>query len=258
MNDYLERSFGLKGRRAVVTGAGRGIGRAVAEALASVGAEVCVHFNTSGTEAGQTVERIVANGGNAWSFKADLTDSAQAAGLFSAVAERWGALDILVNNAGDLVQRSAIADMPDELVDRIVRINLHTTVFSCRAAIPLLRKGRSASIVNLSSIATHTGGAGGAILYAAVKAAVHTLTRGLAKELAPGVRVNAIAPGVVLTDFHKRHSSPAQLEAFEKSTPLGRLGKAEDMSAAVVFLCGDGASFVTGEVIELNGGAWVA
>lgn len=258
MNNFYEKHFGLANKRAVVTGAGRGIGQAIAEALAAMGAEVLVHYNTSKDAAQKVVEDIRTNGGKAWTTGADLTDSAQAKDLFQKVQERWGALDILVSNAGDLVQRCKIEDFSDELIETVLRVNIHTALYSTRDAIPLLRKGKNPGIINLSSVAAHNGGINGATLYATTKGAIHTFTRGLAKELAPDIRVNAIAPGVILTDFHRRHTSEERLNVIAQNTPLKRLGTAEDMAAAAVFLCGDGASFITGEVIEINGGLWVA
>ncbi len=258
MNNFCEKSFGLKDRRAVVTGAGRGIGRAIAVALAAVGAEVLVHYHTSKEKAEQVVETIHANGGKAWSAGADLTDSAAVKSLFANVEERWGTLDILVNNAGDLVQRCKPENLSDELIEAVLKVNIHTALYSSREAIPLLKKGTKPSIINLSSVAAHMGGLNGAALYAATKGAIHTYTRGLAKELAPEIRVNAIAPGLTMTDFQRRHSSEELLNQVAQKTPLKRIGNAEEMAAAAVFLCGDGASFVTGEVIEINGGLWVA
>ena len=163
-----------------------------------------------------------------------------------------------MNNSGDLGQRSKIEDLSDELIEAVLRVNIHTALYSSRAAIPLLRKGTNPSIINLSSVAAHMGGLNGAALYASTKGAIHTFTRGLAKELAPDIRVNAIAPGVTMTDFQRRHSSEQLLNGVAQRTPLKRLGTEEDMTAAAVFLCGDGASFITGEVIEINGGLWMA
>ncbi|MDY0095620.1 MAG: SDR family NAD(P)-dependent oxidoreductase [Candidatus Vecturithrix sp.] len=258
MKNFYETYFGLQNKRAVVTGAGRGIGRAVAEAFAAVGAEVLVHYHSSEKSAQEVVETIQANGGNAWAAKADLTNSAQVKALFQQVEERWGALDILVNNAGDLLQRSTIENFSDELLDRVVKLNIYTAIYASREAIPLLKKGKRASIVSVGSIAGHNGGLNGATVYAATKGAIHTFTRGLAKELAPQIRVNAIAPGVIMTDFHRRHSTEQSLEVIAGNTPLKRLGQAEDMAAAVVFLCSEGAAFMTGEILELNGGLWFA
>jgi NAD(P)-dependent dehydrogenase (short-subunit alcohol dehydrogenase family) len=258
MNSYLQTTFSLGGKRALVTGAGRGIGKAIAEALAAAGAEVLVHYNKSKAPAAATVAQIQAAGGKAWTLGADLTDSRQVKTLFDRIAERWEALDILVNNAGDLVQRSKVAEFTDELLEKVVRVNFHSAVYVTRAAIPLLRRGNEPSIINLSSVAAHNGGNNGATVYGATKAAVHTFTRGLAKELAPDIRVNAISPGVAHTDFHKTHSTPEALANVVQNTPMKRLGTAEDHGAAVVFLCSRGASYIHGEVIEINGGLWLA
>ena len=258
MNDFVQKSFGLDGRRAVVTGAGRGIGRAIAEALAALGSEVLVHYYSSEKAAVEVANGIENQGGKAWTAGADLTDSSQVNRLFEQVAKKWGSIDILVNNAGDLVQRCDIADFRDELIEKVIRVNIHTALYCSREAIPLLKKGTKPCILNLSSGAAHNGGANGATLYAAAKGAIHTFTRGLAKELAPDIRVNAIAPGVILTDFHRRFSTGQSLKRVAENTPLKRVGNAEDMAAAAVFLCGGGASFITGEVIEINGGLWLA
>jgi len=258
MANYLVDQFGLPGRKALVTGAGRGIGRAISLALAGAGAEVCVHFNTSRDKAEATVSEILDSGGKAFSFQADLTIPAQVNKMTDQIQERWGALDILVNNSGDLVQRSPVANLTDELIDRVLKLNLGSMVYCIRACIPLLRTGIHPCIVNLGSVAAHHGGGNGATLYAATKGAIHTLTRGLAKELAPGIRVNGIAPGVILTDFHRRHSTNELLQNFAASTPLKRLGSSEEVAGAVVFLCASAASYITGEVIEINGGLWMA
>jgi 3-oxoacyl-[acyl-carrier protein] reductase len=262
MTNYMNDQFGLTGKRALVTGAARGIGRAIAEALAFAGARVCVHFHQSEAAAREACSAIAsATGDNdrAWSTGADLTDSGQTRALFERVSQRWnGALDILVNNTGDLVRRCTVADFTDELLEQVLRVNIHSAIFATRSAIPLLKRGKDPVVINLSSVAAHNGGANGAAVYAATKGAIHTLTRGLAKELAPEIRVNAIAPGVALTDFHRRHSSEQFLEQIRANTPLKRLGTAEDQGAAAVFLCAKSGSFITGEVIEINGGLWLA
>lgn len=254
----LEELFSLSGRRAVVTGASRGIGRAIAEALAGAGAEVLVHYNASEAAASEVVAGIRAAGGKAWAAQADVTDPAQVKALFDAVEARWGAVDILVNNAGGLIRRTKIEDLPDDELDQTMRLNISGTIVPTRMAVPLLRKGASPCIVIVSSVAAHNGGGNGAVAYASAKGAMLTFTRGLAKELAPEIRVNGLAPGVILTDFHRVHTSEDALKAIAQSTPLKRLGAAEDNAAAVVFLCGPGASFITGETVEVNGGLWVA
>jgi 3-oxoacyl-[acyl-carrier protein] reductase len=258
MNDYLQKNFGLSGRRAVVTGAGRGIGRAIALALAGAGAEVCVHFNSSKAAADEVAAEIKKSGGKAWTFGADLTKSAEAKKLAGAVKDRWDALDILVNNAGDLVKRSPIADADDATIEKIIQVNINTALYTTRACIPLLKLGVQPSLINLSSVAAHHGGGNGAVIYAMTKGAIHTLTRGLAKELAPGIRVNGIAPGVATTDFHRKYTSDEAMKTMASNTPLKRNSTAEECSAAAVFLSAPGASFITGEIIEINGGLWLA
>lgn len=258
MNSYLETTFGLSGKKAVVTGAGKGIGKAIAEALAASGAEVLVHYHSSRDAAETLVKEIDSRGGKAWSCGADLTDSKDTDSLFKQVEERWGALDILVNNAGDMVQRSRFSDIGDDVIEKVLRVNVHTAIYAIRAATPLLRKGKNACVVNLSSVAAHHGGGNGSVLYAAAKGLILTMTRGLSKEYAPGIRINGIAPGAILTDFHRKHSTPQILETMAGNTPLKRIGTAEECAAAVVFLCGPGAAFITGETIEINGGLWLA
>jgi 3-oxoacyl-[acyl-carrier protein] reductase len=258
MATYLESTFGLAGKRAVVTGAGIGIGRAIAAALAASGAQVLVHYHSSRDAAEALVKEIEAAGGKAWSCGADLTDSKDTESLFKRAGNHWGALDILVNNAGDLVQRVKLSDISDETIEKILRVNIHTALYASRAATPLLKKGADACIINLSSVAAHHGGGNGAVLYASTKGMILTMTRGMSKEYAPGIRVNGIAPGVIMTDFHKKHSTPQMLENMSASTPLKRLGTAEECAAAAVFLCGKGAAFITGETIEINGGLWLA
>ncbi len=258
MSNYLESTFGLSGKKAVVTGAGKGIGKAIAEALAASGAEVLVHYHSSRDAAETLVKEIENRGGKAWSCGADLTDSKDTDSLFKQVEERWGALDILVNNAGDMVQRSRFSDIGDDVIEKVLRVNVHTAVYAIRAATPLLRKGRNACVVNLSSVAAHHGGGNGSVLYAAAKGLILTMTRGLSKEYAPDIRINGIAPGAILTDFHRKHSTPQILETMAGNTPLKRIGTAEECAAAVVFLCSPGAAFITGETIEINGGLWLA
>jgi 3-oxoacyl-[acyl-carrier protein] reductase len=258
MSDYLDRMFNLCGRRAVITGASRGIGRALAQALAGGGAEVLVHYNRSADAAAQVVSEITEAGGKAWLAQADLTDPEQVRRLFAEVEQKWSSLDILINNAGDLVKRCKIEDFSDDLLRQVIDVNISSTVYATRQAIPLLRRGTDPNIINISSIAAHTGGAIGGSIYAATKGAILTFTRGLAREMAPHIRVNAIAPGTIMTDFQRKHTSPEALENIKRNTFQQRLGLPEDHATAVIFLAGPGASFITGEMIEINGGLWVA
>ena len=219
---------------------------------------LCVHYHKSEGPARETAEMIGKAGGKAWTAGADLTTPDGVAGLVEKIKSHWDALDILVNNTGDLVQRRRIADLDDALYEHVMRVNIYSAVAACRGCIPLLKAGRSPSIINLSSVAAHHGGANGATLYATTKGAIHTFTYGLAKELAPEIRVNGIAPGVIHTDFHKIHTKPEVLESIAGNTALKRLGLAEDIGGAVVFLCAQAGAFITGEIIEINGGLWFA
>ncbi len=257
MPDYLSRQFGLQGKRALVTGAGRGIGQAVALALAGSGARVAVHYRRSKREAEDTVDRIRQAGGDGWTVRADLANAAGARHLLEQVSRRWDGLEVLVNNAGDMVSRSLLQQAGDDWIETVLRVNLHSTLYVTREAIPLLERGSDPSIVNTSSISAHTGGAGRVSIYAAAKGAILSLTRSLAKELAPRVRVNTVSPGVILTDIHDRLNTPEALEALARQTPLGRNGRPEECAATVVFLAGTASSFITGQVIEINGGLWM-
>jgi len=246
----------LKGSTALVTGAGSGIGAAVAIGLAQAGAHVVVHYNHNEEGAKKVKQAIEELGGTADLIAADLTDTAESDRLVKETLERCGAIDILVNNAGDLVRRAPIVDLADEDYHQILDLNLASVFTMCRAVLPSMRERGSGAIVNMSSIAARHGGAGGSTMYAAAKGAVSTLTRGLAREVAPdGIRVNAVSPGVIETPFHERHTSQEQLAVMRATIPMGRLGRPEECVGAVLFLASEQlASYVTGQVLEVNGG----
>jgi 3-oxoacyl-[acyl-carrier protein] reductase len=233
----------LAGRLALVTGGSRGIGRAIAVELARAGADVVVGYRSGAEEAERVAKEI---GGRA--VQADLSDPGEAAGLVEAA----GDIDILVNNAG-LTRDGLIARMSDEDWRTVIDTNLGGAFATCRAAARGMMKRRSGSIVNLTSVVGLHGNPG-QTNYAASKAGLIGLTKALARELATrGVRVNAIAPGYIetaLTDV----LPDAVREAILGSTPLGRLGTPEDVAGAVRFLCSDEASFITGEVLLVDGG----
>ncbi len=233
----------LEGRRALVTGGSRGIGRAVAEELARAGADVVVGYRAGGEEAAAVARAL---GGRA--IQADVSVPAEAARL----VEEAGDLDILVCNAG-VTRDGLIARMSDEDWRTVVDTNLGGVFATCRAAVRGMMRRRCGSIVNLTSVVGIHGNPG-QTNYAASKAGIIGFTKALARELAPrGVRVNAIAPGYIetaLTDVLPERVRKAILDA----TPLGRLGAPADVAAAVRFLCSDEASFVTGEVLLVDGG----
>ena len=172
-----------------------------------------------------------------------------------ATAERFGRLDGLINNAGSMLGRVPYAELTDEHYDAVMDLNARSVIAASRAAIPFLKK-QGGFIINTTSIAARNGAAGGAGLYGSAKAFVSNVTRGLAKELIPfGIRVNAVAPGVIETLFHERYSTPAQLEAMRAQIPQGRLGSAEDCVGAYLFLASNQLSpYIIGQVIEVNGG----
>src|SRR5919202_1265521 len=215
----------------LLTGASTGIGAALAKAFGAAGAKVVVHYHHS-AEAAQEVARAVEEaGGTALLVQADLADAAQLEALVAQTLERFERIDILINNAGSLIQRQAIAEMTDALYQEIM-------------------------IINMSSIAGRNGGAGGSVVYATSKGAVATFTRGLAKELAgDNIRVNAIAPGVILTPFHERFTDAERMAAMVGTIPMGRAGRPEECVGAAFFLaCDEMSGYVTGQIIEVNGG----
>jgi 3-oxoacyl-[acyl-carrier protein] reductase len=168
-----------------------------------------------------------------------------------------GGLDILVNNAGHLVERCPVAEMSDDLYRTILDVNLTTTFAMCRASLRHMLSQGSGSIVNISSAAAFAGGGSGAAIYAASKAAIVGFTRALSKEVgSKGIRVNAVAPGQIATQFHERFSTPEGRAATVRTIPLGREGTAEEIAPAVVFLASPAASFVSGEVLGVNGAMW--
>jgi 3-oxoacyl-[acyl-carrier protein] reductase len=246
----------LKDKKTAIFGASSGIGAAVARRFAACGADVLIHFNANRSAAEALCDEITGGGGKAALFGGDVSDGRVAARLIDEAAAALGGLDIVINNAGSMFGRTAIADATDEQYHNVVDLNIGGVFFACRRAAAILREQRSGTIINTTSVAARTGGGDGAGLYGSAKAFVSTLTRVLAKELAPfGVRVNAVAPGVIATAFHEKFSTAEQLAAAVKGIPLGRLGTAEDCVGAFEFLADESMSgYITGQIIEVNGG----
>jgi len=246
----------LAGKAVLVTGASTGIGAALAKALGRQGARVAVHYHRSEAEAQEVAAAIADAGAEAWAVAGDVSDAATAGRVVAQAAERFGRLDGLVNNAGALIKRTPIEEVTDELYDTVLDLNVRSVVAACRAAIPVMRRQGGGAIVNTSSIAARNGGGPGSGLYASSKAFVSNLTRGLAKELAKDrIRVNAVSPGVILTPFHERFSTPEQIAAQTATIPMGRAGAAEDCVGAYLFLLSEALSgYVTGQILEVNGG----
>jgi 3-oxoacyl-[acyl-carrier protein] reductase len=251
----------LDGKVALVTGASTGIGAAIAITFARAGAKLALHYNTSAAEATKVAEDIRSHGGREpLLVRADVLDPKAIIDMVEAVKERFGRIDILVNNAGGLLERHSVEEMPDEGYVRVMELNVGSTFRVSRSVIPIMKKSGGGAIINLTSIAARNGGSGGATLYATSKAAVSTLTRGMAKELAPfKIRVNAIAPGIVLTPFHDKYTSPDVLKQLIAGIPLGRAATAEEIAGPALFLASEQlASFITGEILEVNGGSLMA
>jgi 3-oxoacyl-[acyl-carrier protein] reductase len=240
----------------VVTGASSGIGAAVAQEFGARGAQVVVHYNRNKEGADQVVQAVTDGGGRATSVSADLGSPAAANDLVDGVVSEFGRIDVLVNNAGDLVRRRMIAELSDEEFQRIMDLNMTSVFAMSRRTVPVMQRQGGGAIVNVTSVAARTGGAGGSVAYATSKGAVSTFTRGLAKELATeGVRVNAVAPGIIATPFHERHTAAEQMAGMVAGIPMGRAGRPDECVGAVLFLsCPVMSSYVTGQVLEVNGG----
>jgi 3-oxoacyl-[acyl-carrier protein] reductase len=249
----------LKGKTALVTGASTGIGAAVAVAFAARGMRVAVHYNSSADAANQVVETIRKAGGDAFALQADVRDTAAIRGCAQQAAARLGRIDVLVNNAGSLVKRVPIAEFDDALFDEVMHINARSVLAFSREVVPMMRTQGGGNIINVTSVAARTGGGPGAYLYAGAKGFVSTATHGLARELVGDrIRVNAVAPGVIQTPFQDRFSTPAVLESFRASIPMGRIGMPDECVGAFLFLASEQLSgYVTGQVIEVNGGQYM-
>lgn len=232
-----------------------GIGAATAKILGRRGLAVAVHFNQSEAEGRRVAASIREEGGRAEAFQADLSDTNQCQALVAAVLQHFGRVDVLVNNAGSLVGRRALEEIDERFWRQVMDLNLASVLWVTQAAVANMRLRRSGAVVNLGSIAGHNGGGPGAVLYAAAKAGVTGLTKGLARELiSDGIRVNAVNPGVILTPLHERFSSAERMRDMVSQIPQGRAGEAQEAAEAIAFLASDAASHVVGESIEVNGG----
>ncbi len=249
--------FDLKNKVVLITGSSSGIGAAAAVDFGAYGSRVAVHYNAHPAQAQAVLARVRAAGGEGAVFHADVTDTTQLERLATEVQQRFGRIDVLVNNAGSFVQRSSLIDASDDLIDRVFHLNARSMIAMCRYVVPMMRRQGGGSIVNLTSQAARSGGSTGAGLYASSKAYISTLTRSLAKELvSDGIRVNAVAPGVIETPIHDGHTSPELLEKLRKGVPMRRLGRADECSGAILFLASEKlSSYITGQIIEVNGGS---
>lgn len=240
---------GKEGRRvALVTGASRGIGAAIARTLSAEGCAVAVNYLRSR----EAAERLAGELGDAVAIRADVADAAQVADLLAQTERALGPVDILVNNAG-IAEQKLFTDITEDEWDRLFAVDVKGMFLTCQAVLPGMIHRKRGSIVNLSSIWGLTG-ASCEVHYSAAKAAVIGFTKALAKEVGPShIRVNCVAPGVILTRMNAA-LAPETMEALREETPLETLGTPEDVAAAVAFLAGENARFITGQVLSPNGG----
>lgn len=244
----------LKNKVAIVTGGARDIGRAVSIKLAAEGAKVVVNYFRQETDAQETIAQIEKAGGQAIAVYGDMTKVADISNLVEKTKQAFGQeIHILANVTGGLIARKATLEMDEEFWDLVFALNVKTVFTVSKAVLPYMPKG--SAIVNFSSLAGRDGGGPGASAYAAAKGALMTYTRSLAKELGPkGIRVNAVAPGMIATSFHDTFSKPEVRANVANATPLRREGRAEEVADMVVYLVSDESSFVTGNNIDINGG----
>lgn len=247
----------LQSKRALVTGGGQGLGRAIAEELLRQGCDVAIHYHTS-VKGAETLKQSALAGMRAECFSADLTKDTEARDLVDRSVRFLGGLDILINNAGDLLGRRKLEELDLVFWQRALDVNLTSTMLVTHYALPHLSAMNESSIVNLASLAGRMGGHAGSLAYSAAKGAVLTWTRALAKELGPlGIRVNAVAPGLILgTAFHNTHTTPESAAATIAGIPLGRAGSPDDVARAVAFLAREYDGFITGATLDVNGGVY--
>lgn len=249
----------LTGKVVLLTGASTGIGAAAALAFARAGCRLALHYNASDADAHAVANAARAIGAEVLLVRGDLLDTANVPRIVDETLAHFGRIDVLVNNAGGMLGRKTIDEYTEAHLQQVLTLNVTQVVLFVHEVAPVMRRQGSGVIINVSSIAARTGGAGGAILYAAAKGFISTATHGWARELAPdGIRVNAVSPGVITTPFHERYSTPEQLETMRLTIPQKRLGTADECAGTFLYLASDALSgYVTGQVIEVNGGQYM-
>ena len=245
-----------EGKVAIVTGATAGIGLAVAKRLGKDGYTVVIN-GINHEEGAAKVAELIADGITAEYYGFDVTKEDAVAQNIKKIGEKYGRIDVLVNNAGGLGGRSRFEEMTTDFYRFVMALNLDSIFFASRAAIPFLKKGKNASIINYTSNAGWNAGGPGAGIYGTSKAGVHAITRALAKDLAEyGIRVNAVSPGTIDTPFHAqiKESKPEVFASWKNNIMLGRLGQPQEVASVVSFLASNDAAFITAETIQIGGG----
>jgi NAD(P)-dependent dehydrogenase (short-subunit alcohol dehydrogenase family) len=249
--------FDFTGKVVLVTGASSGIGRATAELFGRCGASVAITYLNNKAGADAAVESISngANGRSVIATRADVTKNSEIEQMIREVESSLGPIDILINNAGSLVERLKTLEMTEERWNEVINLNATSAFFAAKAVIPKMLEKGSGVIVNVTSIAGRNGGALGSIHYSSAKAAILTMTKGLAKEFAAqGIRINAVSPGVIDTPYHETFTTPEIMGNLRKAIPMGREGRPDEVASVIAFLASDAASYLCGETIEVNGG----
>src|SRR5919202_3912288 len=245
----------FSGEVAWVTGSSKGIGRATTVSLAEHGCNVAVHYNSSEAEAREVAQQVRDHGRNALLVRGDVTDSEDVRRMVREIEEHYGRVDVLVNNAGSMVERLTLAQMTEDVWDRVMDVNLKSVYLCSQAVLPVMKRQGKGRIVNVSSFVARDGGSPSSVAYSTAKGGVSTLTKAMAKELAPdGILVNAVAPGRIDTPFHDEFTPDEKREEAEQQILLRREGTAEEVARVILFLASSYSDYVLGEVVEVTGG----
>ncbi len=243
------------GKVAWVTGSSKGIGRATALSLAEQGCDVAVHYGSSEDEAREVAKQVEAHGRDVLLVGGDVSRAEDVRRMAGEIEEHYGRVDILVNNAGSMVERLTLAEMTEEVWDRVMDVNLKSVYLCSQAVLPMMKRQGGGRIINMTSVSARNGGSPSSVAYATAKGGVSTLTRAMAKELvSDGILVNAVSPGRIDTPFHDEFTPDEKREEGAQQIPLGREGTPEEVVGAVLFLASSQANYILGEVIEVNGG----
>ena len=243
----------LRGKTALITGSSYGIGKGIALHFAKAGANIVINYSKSEEKAQQAVSEIIEEGAHAVAVKADVSSSEEVKKLVETTVESFGSIEILVNNAG-ILPFGPIEEISDEILDRVFRVNFFGAFYCSREVVPFMKKKRYGKIVNVSSIAAQRGDHATASCYGASKGALSVFTKSLARQLGPyGINVNAIAPHAIITPMMD-YWDEEKRKQMQESIPVRRLGTPQDVAVVALFLVSDESSFITGQIINVNGG----